>query len=367
MSAADPATEAMERGMREMERATLRLRNGMRYASGYYQPELGASPKETVWSSGRAELWRYATAEVSVRPPVLIIPSLVSRSYILDLQPHNSFVGALGRAGLDVFLLDWGTPDETDAGNTFETYVDEVMPAALAAVGEISGSKEVTLIGHCFGGVLGLMFVAAYPNAGVRNLVTMATPADYDALGVIVALLREGRLDADSVIDETGNVPPELISEAFKLVKPTDEMVQYVTLWQNLWNDKFLDGYLAINTWAKDQIPFPGALCRQVVKSLIRDNALVKNLMPLGDRTLSLDVIECPYLNVVAEKDNIVPVASAELLEGLVGSEDAETLRLNTGHIGYVVGRAATRETVPAIIDWIATRSEPIDGRESSP
>ena len=54
------------------------------------------------------------------------------------------------------------------------------------------------------------------------------------------------------------------------------------------------------------------------------------------------------------------------MLEELVGSEDAETLRLNTGHIGYVVGRAATRDTVPAIIDWIVRHSEPLSGRETS-
>jgi polyhydroxyalkanoate synthase subunit PhaC len=358
MSTPDPVAEAMARTHQEYERAQLRMRNGMRYMAGDLQPDVGQSPKETLWRSGKAELWRYLVDEVTVRPPVLIVPSLVSKSYVLDLQPRNSFVGALGRAGLDVFLLDWGIPDAADAGNTLETYVDTLLPEAIEVLQSRTGAEDVTLIGHCFGGVLSLLLAASHPEIAIRNLVTMATPADYDKLGVIVGLLREGRLDADDVIDETGNVPPEVISEAFKLVKPTDEMVQYVTLWQNLWNDKFLEGYMAINTWAKDQIPFPGALCRQVVRSLIRDNALVKGEMPLGGRTVSLQSITCPYLNVTAEKDNIVPMASVEPLEGLVGSEDAETLRLPTGHIGYVVGRSASQTTIPAIIDWIVRRSE---------
>jgi polyhydroxyalkanoate synthase len=332
----------------------------MRYLAGFYEPSLGQSPKETVWRSGRAELWRYLIDEVTVRTPVLLVPSLVSRSYILDLQPHNSFVGALARAGLDVFLLDWGVPDERDASNTFETYVDAVLPAAFDALTENAATDDATVVGHCFGGIFALMLTAAHPELPVRNLVTMATPADYDKLGVIVALLRDGRLDADSIIDQTGNVPPEVIVQAFKLVKPTDEMVQYVTLWENLWNDKFLEGYTAINKWAKDQIPFPGALCRQVVSSLIRDNALIKGEMPLGEKTVSLEAIECPYLNVVAEKDNIVPVSSAEPLAGLVGSGETATLRLATGHIGYVVGRTASQKTVPAIIEWILERSERI-------
>jgi polyhydroxyalkanoate synthase subunit PhaC len=357
VTAVDPATETLERTQREFERATLRLRNGMRLSAGEFTPDMGQSPKETVWSSGRAELWRYIVGEVSVDPPILILPSLVSRSYILDLQSHNSFVSAVGRAGLDVFLLDWGVPDERDAGNTFETYVDDLILPAFAALRERTGADEITVLGHCFGGVLAVILAAAHPELPIRNLVTMATPVDYNELGVIVSLLRDGRLDADAVIDQTGNVPPEVIAQAFKLVKPTDDLVQYVTLWQNLWNDKFLEGYMAINTWAKDQIPFSGALCRQVVQSLVRDNALMANAMPFGDRTLSLDGISCSYLNVVAEKDNIVTLASAEPLAGLVGSDDAQTLRVNTGHIGYVVGRAASQQTVPGIINWILERS----------
>ena len=144
MSVPDPATEAMARAQQEYERAQLRLRNGMRYMAGGFEPDVGQSPKETVWRSGKAELWRYIVDEVSVRPPVLIVPSLVSKSYVVDLQPHNSFVGALGRAGLDIFLLDWGIPDEIDSENTFETYVDQLLPAAIDVVHARAGAEDVT-------------------------------------------------------------------------------------------------------------------------------------------------------------------------------------------------------------------------------
>jgi len=358
MSAEDQVAATTERVLREYERALLRTRNGLRFAAGTLQPDVGRSPRETVWSSGRAELWRYRNDDVRVAPPVFIVPSLVSRSYILDLLPKNSFVGALGRAGLDVFLLDWGVPDRRDAGNTFETYVDDLVPRGIEAALHESGAEEVTLVGHCFGGVLALLLGATHPELPVRSMVTLATPVDYDRLGVIVGLLREGRLEPDALLDQDGNVPAEVISAAFRLLKPTDDLVQYVTMWENLWNDEFMEGYLAINGWAKDQVPFPGALCRQVTTDLIRGNALVRGGMRVGGREVDLGAVDRPLLNVVAEKDNIVPVASADVVESLVGSADATTLRLPTGHIGYVVGRAATRTTIPSIIEWIRAHSE---------
>jgi len=78
-----------------------------------------------MWRSGRTELWRYRSDRVSVSPPLLIVYSLFNRSYILDLQPGNSFVEHLLNAGFDVYMLDWGIPDERDARNTLDDYIDD--------------------------------------------------------------------------------------------------------------------------------------------------------------------------------------------------------------------------------------------------
>ena len=96
---------------RDVERSLLRARNGVRYVRGTHAPTLGATPKEVVWRRGKAELWRYRNGPVKHGPPVLIVHSLVSRSYILDLRPGNSLVEYLTAAGLDVYMLDWGVPD----------------------------------------------------------------------------------------------------------------------------------------------------------------------------------------------------------------------------------------------------------------
>ena len=151
------SVNVLDRVLLEVERNALRARNGIRMAAGLSRPKLGTTPKDVVWRRGRAELWRYRSAGVRYGPPVVIVHSLVSRSYILDLRPGNSLVEYLVGAGLDVFMLDWGVPDERDADNTLETYVDDALPRALAAVRGETGSREVTLAGYCLGGLIAMV------------------------------------------------------------------------------------------------------------------------------------------------------------------------------------------------------------------
>ena len=119
---------------RDVERSYLRARNGLRYVRGSNRPRLGTTPKDVVWQRDKAQLWRYRGGPVRFAQPLLIVTSLVSRSYILDLLPGSSAVEFLRGRGFDVFLLDWGIPDELDADNSLATYVDEYLPRAVAAV-----------------------------------------------------------------------------------------------------------------------------------------------------------------------------------------------------------------------------------------
>jgi polyhydroxyalkanoate synthase subunit PhaC len=221
--------DLLNRVERDVQRALQRSRNGLRYAAGTQRPKVGRTPKDVVWRRHKSELWRYRSDTRRYRPPLVIVHSLVSRSYVLDLYPGNSAVEHLLREGLDVFLLDWGVPDETDAGNTLEYYVDDGIPEAVAAACETAGTDDVNLLGYCFGGVLSLLSAARHPELPIRNLAAMATPVDFSQMETITALVRDGRLDPEDVVEPTGNVPPDVIENGFKMLKPTAEVTQYAT------------------------------------------------------------------------------------------------------------------------------------------
>ena len=77
--------------------------------------KVGTAPKDVVWTHRKTTLYRYRSEDRRHEIPVLLVFALINRPDIFDLQPGNSFVEFLLSEGFDVFLLDWGEPDDADA------------------------------------------------------------------------------------------------------------------------------------------------------------------------------------------------------------------------------------------------------------
>ena len=59
--------EVVARVRRDAERNVLRVRNGLKHAAGVGRPQLTQTPKETVWSAEKVELWHYPSDRVRFR------------------------------------------------------------------------------------------------------------------------------------------------------------------------------------------------------------------------------------------------------------------------------------------------------------
>jgi polyhydroxyalkanoate synthase len=352
------SSDLVDRIRRDVERSVLRAKNGIKYVTGIGQPELGQSAKDVVWTRDKVQLWRYQSDQRRWRPPLLLVMSLVSRSYVFDLRPRASVVQYFLSQGLDVFAIDWGVPDEVEASNTLETYCDEYLPLIVEATRAEAKTDNVTVLGYCFGGILSVIFAAAHPEAPIRNLIAVATPFDSSKASSFARVLDPGRLEPEELFDETGNVPAEVILRGFRLARPTAEFTAYANLWENLWNDEFLEGYQAIDLWSRDQIPFAGACFAQTTRMLFRENRLAKNTMRLGGRPIDLKSITCPFLNLIADKDYLAPIESASPLTSAVGSSDVEEVRVDAGHVGLFIGRSAQKLALPKVTDWIYRHSD---------
>jgi polyhydroxyalkanoate synthase len=181
-------------------------------------------------------------------------------------------------------------------------------------------------------------------------------------MGAMVGGVLAGRLNTDDLLDETGNVPADVLYTGFYMQAPTKELAQYATLLENLWNDDFVDAYQAMAQWSRDHVPLPGAATRQIVDDLIRGNVLLTGRWQLGDRPIELGNVRANVLNAVAERDNVVPRAASEAVMELVGDPARrEEMLLTGGHVTFGAGSHAFRRTLPRLTAWIAEHSDALD------
>ena len=151
----------------------------------------------------------------------------------------------------------------------------------------------------------------------MRNQILMATPVNFDEMGAMVALLREGRLDPDDLIDDTGNVPADALYSGFYMLAPTTEIAQKATLLEHLWNDEFVEGFQAMSQWSRDHVPFPGAAFRELVEQLVRENVLMTGSMRLGDRRIDLANARGNVLNAIQrERERVAPLLRRDAEDG---------------------------------------------------
>ena len=95
---------------------------------------IGATEKDEIWRSDKVLLYRYRpVTEKRVKQPLLIVFSLVGRYTIVDLQEDRSLVRNLLRAGIDVYVIDWGHPSRSDRWLTMDDYINDYLAGAVAA------------------------------------------------------------------------------------------------------------------------------------------------------------------------------------------------------------------------------------------
>ena len=141
-----------------------------------------------------------ATARSATGRRSLIVHSLVSRSYILDLRPGSSLVEYLVARRARRVHARLGRPGRARRRQRPRD-VRRRLPAARLAARPARDRLPTRSrsTGYCLGGVLAALYAAGHDDAPVRNLVLMATPINFDEMGAMVAALREGRLNAEEL------------------------------------------------------------------------------------------------------------------------------------------------------------------------
>jgi polyhydroxyalkanoate synthase subunit PhaC len=320
--------------------------------------EIGQTPRDVVWTHRKTTLYRYQSSAREHPIPVLLVFALINRPEIFDLRPGSSFVEFLLDEGFDVFLVDWGVPDEEDADMGLAEFVCDELDWAVRETLRAAGEEEVTLLGWCIGGTLCAMYCALHPAGAVRNALLLTTPID--PRGSLYERWVGGEdFDVDFIADSYPVVPGAGIDFANKLMKPvTNYFTTYRRLYQNI-----LEGrdprvsYQAMAKWVADNPPFPSRAYREWVTWMYKENRLVSGHLRLRGERVDLARIEQNLLVVTAGADHIAPREGTMPLLDAVASEDVTHLDRPGGHIGLMAGSKAKHEIWPELTDWMSERS----------
>ncbi len=323
--------------------------------------DTGQTPKEVIWTKNKAKLYHYQSeSERKHRVPILLIYALINRAYVLDLTPGNSFVEYLVGEGFDVYMLDWGVPGKEDKNMSFENYILDYMPRAVRKVLRHSHTDELTMFGYCMGGTMSVMYASLFPE-GLKNLVLLAAPIDFtpEDAGIYGLWFNEKYQDPNVIVETFGNVPADLAYTGTAMLRPiTNYVGSHVSMWDLIMRDKPTKSWQAMNKWANDPVPIPGAVFKQWIEDFYQQNKLVKGELKLRGRRVDLANIKCPLLNLAGKHDHLCFLPQAEATMDLVGSEDKEFVVLDAGHVGLVMGRGAKKGLWPQTTNWLAPRSK---------
>lgn len=320
---------------------------------------VGVTPSEPVFQCDRVRLLRYELdGEPKFATPLVFVFALVNRPYILDLRAGKSVVAHFVNAGFDTYNVDWGVPTSADRHLGMQEYVEGYLDDIVDHVRERTGSDKVNLLGYCMGGSMSAMYTALHPDK-IANLILLAAPVDWSNQDHLLGRwVSPQAFDVDKIIDTFGNAPADMLQGSFLLLKPVSNLVEkFITFYEKMDDEKFLEDFFAMETWLNDNIPVAGEMFRQFVKRCMQENQLIEGRLRIGGRRVDLRHITCPVMNLTAEHDHLVPCGQSHPFCDAVGSTDKTTITFPAGHIGMAVGSKANRELWPRVRDWLAERS----------
>jgi polyhydroxyalkanoate synthase len=350
LAAVDP--DAFARAVdREVRRRLDEFETGLRrYRRHPYRRDLPEA--KAVWREGTTRLRDYVGVEGAPADgvPLLLVPSLINRSYILDLTEERSLIRFLGRQGFRHFLVDWGRPGAIERRFDLSKYILQRLGAALDKVIDLTGRKPA-VIGYCMGGNLALGLASARQN-DIAALALLATPWDFHAERADLARAMANMTKPwVPLIEQLGELPVDTLQSMFFGLDPFLGARKFRAFAGA--NDESAKAreFVALEDWLNDGVPLAGPVARECILGWYGANTPACGEWRLDGRPVLPEKIGLKSLVVVPAQDRIVPPASAAALAKLL--PNAEVLSPPLGHIGMVVSIQAPDALWRPLARWL--------------
>jgi len=299
---------------------------------------LATTEGAVVFRSEVFELIQYLPQSPKVRQyPLLMIPPVINKYYVLDLAPGRSLVEYLLREGQQVFVVSWRNPDARHRDWGLDVYGQAILDA-LAVVEEISASPRTNVFATCSGGILAAMTLAHLAEAGeldrIGALTLAVTVLDQTEAGQAAAIVDERVAKAAIAASAArGYLSGASLAEVFAWLRPND------LIW-NYWVNNYLQGRpppaFDVLFWNADTTRMTAALHRGFVQAALTNALATPGAATMLGSPVDLSKITVDAYVIAGIADHISAWSACYRSTALLGG-DREFVLSTSGHIASMV------------------------------
>ncbi len=332
----------------DMERGNGQLRISMSDEEAFkLGVNVATTPGKVVFQNDLIQLIQYLPTTKDVyRRPLLIIPPWINKYYILDLREKNSLIRWCVEQGHTVFVVSWVNPDARYAEKRFEDYLTEGALAAIGAVEQATGERNVNVIGYCLGGTLlgaTLAWMAEKGDTRAASATFLVSLLDFSIPGELGVFIDEAQVqNLERRMTERGYLEGSEMAATFNLLRANDLIWSFVINNYLLGKEPFPFDLLY---WNSDSTRMPAKMHSFYLRKMYMENKLKDpGGITLAGVPIDLRKIALPAYFISTVEDHIAPWKStykgARVLAGATGprARPAGPVRFVLGGSGHIAG-----------------------------
>jgi polyhydroxyalkanoate synthase len=269
---------------------------------------IAATPGEVVYQNELFQLIQYTpTTDKVAAEPLLYVPPLVNRYYMIDLVPKQSFVKWLVDEGRTVFVISWVNPGPEHKDKDVDDYVLTGIVEAIEVVRRRT-NQAPDLFSFCLGGTLVAVALAWLQAKGRADEVNSATligsMVDFGDMRDWAAFVHEAHLDAlEGHLEQQGYIDSTELQQLFAAVRSND------LIWSSVINHYLLDRPAPASDllyWFEDGARIPQAFLKSYNRGLLFSNALKHGTgFEVGDVAIDLATVKTPIMLIALKDDHV--------------------------------------------------------------
>jgi len=303
-----------------------------------YDGDVARPALQEVWRAGQVSVSCLAACDGA---PLLMLPSMINRSSILNLTEDRSLMQYFADQGLCPYLLDWGESVQDDGQGDIDTLLQNRLLPALRYVRERHGAP-VHVLGYCMGGLVAAA-LAVHGRGGVASVAFLATPWDFHAG---VGALRQ-RVDfwmptATSTMQQKGFLDQDWMQTVFASLDPAMTCDKFMKFAQAEAGSAEEALFIAIEDWLNEGVHLPLGIAQMCLQDWFVQNKPAGRAWRVMGKLIDPAAIDVPALVVASRKDRLVEYDCAKVLGDQL--PQATMVEPDCGHIGMIAGRRAIDE-----------------------